>query len=495
MTSASILAGSGELSKGLSIWYPYVMPSGTSSGVPNSPRFRALKGMERLRCNDARGVCALLEAAGDFPGVMGLAVGEIGLWLSGRGRRHATQELLSELRRLRGMYRIAAAERCTLPERTRYAPAALDEKVLTRLREVVCAFDSEIRAAWIGRRECRNMPAWRQVDIILEARADVWLDGNGRLRRLLEEVSGKLRAAFDGEASLLVSVAPYGVRPRVLAAMRRGGEPLLSPMERSVSDAAPLRNDRGIYSRLSGGAHNRCMTSEELPENAGHVPASGFRILHEKLRKTRGWLAALFQELAACMSEKIAMRRLVMGTMVFSLGLPLLLAWKIFVDNSDTQARIAMLESLRQERLRQSYWRDPQKLSEVGPEKVAEAYLAAMRAHDASPMLPLYSTATREMLRKRRLTPVDMDAQVARHAGCGPLKALVNGGNALVRHVAGRCPPFLMKREGGMWRVDLTVDPAIRTLVAKTLPLLRGSLQDERLAGADARADRLDARS
>jgi len=42
MTGTSILAGSGELSKGLSIWYPYIMPSGTGMDVVRSPRGRAI---------------------------------------------------------------------------------------------------------------------------------------------------------------------------------------------------------------------------------------------------------------------------------------------------------------------------------------------------------------------------------------------------------------------------------------------------------------------
>ena len=485
MTGTSILAGSGELSKGLSIWYPYVMPSG--AGAPRSPRVRVLRGMERLRAGDPRGVCMLLEAAGEFPGLMGLAVGEVSLWLSGQGRRHASQDLLAELDRLRRMYRTAASERAALPERTTYAPAALDRETLERLRAVVRSRNDEVRAAWIGRRRCRTMPGWVQVDIILEARSEVWMGGHERLHGLLEQVAGRLRAVFDGDVSLLVAVAPYGVRPRVLAAMRKGGEALLDPVERPATGSAATATGGGILRRLAGMRRAR-------QEGAEADSGGRFRTLREGLGRLRGRLAAAGHALAVRMAGRFAVRRLVMGTMVFSMGLPLLLAWKVFVDNSDTHARISMLENLRQERLRQSYWRDPQKLSGAGPEKVAEAYLAAMRAHDASPLLPLYSTATREMLRKRRLTPVDMDAQVARHAGCGPLKALVNGGNALVRHADGRCPPFLMKKENGAWRVDLTVDPAIRTLVAETLPLLRGGLHDARLKGADARADRLDVR-
>ena len=487
MTGTSILAGSGELSRGLSIWFPYVMPSGTGAGMARSPRGRVLRGMERLRAGDPRGVCALFEAAGEFPGLMGLAVGEISLWLSGRGRRHASQDLLAELDRLRNMYRTAASERATLPERTSYAPAALDGGTLERLRAVVRSCDGEVRAAWIGRRRCRTMPGWGQVDIILEARSEVWMSGHERLRGLLERMAGRLRAAFDGDASLLVAVAPYGVRPRVLAAMRKGGEALLDPMERPVSEGAIMEVRRGIFRRL---AEKWRIHRERMEVNSG----GRLQAFRESLRRLRNRLAATGHALAVRMAGKFAMRRMVMGTMVFSVGLPLFLAWQVFVDNSDTHARISMLESLRQERLRQSYWRDPGKLSDAEPEKVAEAYLAAMRAHDASPLLPLYSRATREMLRKRRLTPVDMDAQVARHAGCGPLKALVNGGNALVRHADGGCPPFLMKREHGIWRVDLTVDPAIRTLVAETLPLLRGGLHDAKLNGADARADRLDVR-
>ncbi len=487
MTGTSILAGSGELSKGLSIWYPHVMPSGAGADTMRSPRARVMRGMKQLRAGDPRAVCALLEAAGEFPGLMGLAVGEIVLWLSGRGRHHASQNLLAELDRLRSMYMTAARERAMLPERTSYAPAALDRETLERLRAVIRSCSGEVRAAWIGRRRCRTMPGWGQVDIIIEARSEVWMGGHERLHDLLEQVAGRLRAVFDGEMSLLVAVAPYGVRPRVLAAMRKGGEALLDPMERPVVDLASTENRGSILGRLAGKWRIRKDKAEADAD-------SGFRALRKGIGKLRRHLTAAFHALSMRMTGGFAVRRLVMGTMAFSMGLPLLLAWKVFVDNSDTQARISMLENLRHERLRQSYWRDPAKLSDVGPEKVVEAYLAAMQAHDASPLLPLYSTATREMLRKRRLTPVDMDAQVTRHAGCGSLNALVNGNNALVRHAEGRCPPFLLKKEGGIWRVDLTVDPAIRTLVAETLPLLRGGLGNAGLKGADARADRLDVR-
>ncbi len=506
MSDRSVLAGSGELSKGLSIWYPYIMPSGGSVVAAGSPRMRALRGVERLRNDDPRGVCALLEAAGDFPALMGLAVGEIGLWLSGRGKRHGSQDLLAELSRLRGMYREAAKERGTLPDRTKYAPARLDGRTLSRLREAVRECDDEVRAAWIGRRQCRTMPGWPQVDIILEARADVWMGGNERLRRLLEQVSGRLRAVFDGDVSLLVAVAPYGVRPRVLAAMRKGGEPLLDPMKRPGTGDVPAAGKGRAWMaarkpcwRLSGWAKDAGNALKTMLSGKGRGPegamAGHVRALREGFRKMGRRGTAMAHALAVRMSGGFAGRRLVMSTMVFSMGLPLLFAWKVFVDNSDTHARISMLETLRQEWLQNSYWRNGEELASAGPEEVAKAYLSAMRAHDASPLLPLYSGATREMLRKRRLTPVDMDAQVARHAGCGPLKALVNGDSALVRHAEGTCPPFLMKKEDGMWRVDLTVDPALRTLVAETLPLLRGGLREEMLERADARADRLDARS
>ncbi len=488
MVETSILAGSGELSKGLSIWYPHVMPSGTGANVTQSARVRVMQGMKQLRAGDPRGVCTLLEAAGEFPGLMGLAVGEIILWLSGRGRRHASQDLLAELDRLRNMYRVAAAERATLPERTSYGPATLDREILKRLQAAIRPWSSEVRAAWIGRRQCHTMPGWGQVDIIIEARSEIWMGGHERLKDLLERIAGSLRAVFDGEVSLLVAVAPYGVRPRVLAAMRKGGEALLDPVERPAVEHTRTRGRRNIIGRLAG--IWRIVRKKTEAHTGGK-----FRILQEGVGRFRRHLTAAFHALSARMAGGFAARRVVMGTMVFSMGLPLLLAWKVFVDNSDTHARISMLESLRQERLQQSYWRDPAKLSGVGPEKVVEAYLSAMRAHDASPLLPLYSGATREMLRKRRLTPVDMDAQVARHAGCGPLQALVNGSNALVRHAEGHCPPLLMKKEGGIWRVDLTVDPAIRTLVAETLPLLRGGLDEAKLKGVDARADRLDRRS
>ena len=493
MTGTSILAGSGALSKGLSIWYPYVMPSGTPGpDERGTPRWRVLQGMERLRAGDPRGVCMLLEAAGEFPGLLGLATGEISLWLTGRGRRHASQDFLAELDRLRKMYGTAARERATLPERTSYAPAALEEETLERLRAVVRSCDDEVRAAWIGRRRCNAMSGWGQVDIILEARSEIWLGGRESLQDMLERVAGKFRAAFDGDVSLLVAVSPYGVRPRVLAAMRKGGEALLDPAGRSMAGSSAAEGGGNVLRRLVKGWRTR----RKHGRRERLVAGTGQRVwrLRKCARGLLGRLVGTGHALVALLAGGFAVRRLIMGTMVFSAGLPVVLAWQLFIDNSDTHARISMMESLRQERLQKSYWRNPEKLSGAGPEKVAEAYLAAMRAHDASPLLPLYSRATRQMLRKRRLTPVDMDARVAQHAGCGPLKVLVNGDNALVQHVDGTCPPFLMKREGGTWRVDLTVDPAIRTLVAETLPLLRGSLHDAKLKGTDTRADRLDVR-
>jgi uncharacterized protein len=95
------------------------------------------------------------------------------------------------------------------------------------------------------------------------------------------------------------------------------------------------------------------------------------------------------------------------------------------------------------------------------PEETLQAYFDAMAAGDIRPDLPIYSAATRRMLKGWVMTPAQMDNVVRAYRGCRTDRSEPNqaGNRAVIRYrIADRaCAPFFFRVEGGRWRLDLTM--------------------------------------
>lgn len=93
------------------------------------------------------------------------------------------------------------------------------------------------------------------------------------------------------------------------------------------------------------------------------------------------------------------------------------------------------------------------------PDEVLRAYMHAMRNHDDRHNLPIYSSATREMLLGEKQTPEQMDAVTALSRTCsaGEMRFAPDGGHAVIRYAINEraCLPWLFLVEDGAWRLDL----------------------------------------
>ena len=97
----------------------------------------------------------------------------------------------------------------------------------------------------------------------------------------------------------------------------------------------------------------------------------------------------------------------------------------------------------------------------LSPDETLQAYFAAMAERDTRTDLPIYSGATRRMLKGWVMTPAQMDNVVRLYRGCRTDRALANRADkrAVIRYrLADRvCSPWFFRIEGGRWRLDLTM--------------------------------------
>lgn len=95
------------------------------------------------------------------------------------------------------------------------------------------------------------------------------------------------------------------------------------------------------------------------------------------------------------------------------------------------------------------------------PADVVDAYIDAMRQHDASPDLDIYSAATKDMLRNWHVNNAQMDNVVRDHKTCSAPDSYANqaGTHAVVRYGVDErlCNPYFLVMEDGAWRLDLTM--------------------------------------
>jgi uncharacterized protein len=99
------------------------------------------------------------------------------------------------------------------------------------------------------------------------------------------------------------------------------------------------------------------------------------------------------------------------------------------------------------------------------PQATLRAYLRAMAAHDGDAALPVYSEATRAMLRQWVMTTAQMDNLVKAYRGCRPSETFVDPGGrrAVIRYPIDRrqCSPWFFVIEDGAWRLDLATQQKV----------------------------------
>jgi uncharacterized protein len=101
----------------------------------------------------------------------------------------------------------------------------------------------------------------------------------------------------------------------------------------------------------------------------------------------------------------------------------------------------------------------PQVRPEATPEATVVAYLAATAARNGRPDLAVYSEESREMLGSWTMTAAQMDHLVRTYRSCpgGEVRYGGQGDRAVIRYApaARQCSPWLLRREGGRWALDL----------------------------------------
>lgn len=95
----------------------------------------------------------------------------------------------------------------------------------------------------------------------------------------------------------------------------------------------------------------------------------------------------------------------------------------------------------------------------AGPGDVVSSYLAAMKARNSNPDLPIYSAATKAMMKNWVVTAAQMDMLAGTYATCRPKWMPARDGMAVVIYpIADRaCAPFFLVKEQGGWKLDLTM--------------------------------------
>jgi hypothetical protein len=99
------------------------------------------------------------------------------------------------------------------------------------------------------------------------------------------------------------------------------------------------------------------------------------------------------------------------------------------------------------------------KIDLTSPAGTLDAYLQAMAGHNSNPGLPIYSKASRRMMRERVITRAQMDNAVKSARDCTRQteQQFSRADLAVIRYPAAArgCPPWMFVREGQEWHLDL----------------------------------------
>lgn len=93
------------------------------------------------------------------------------------------------------------------------------------------------------------------------------------------------------------------------------------------------------------------------------------------------------------------------------------------------------------------------------PQSVVDAYLKAMANYNANPSLPIYTDASKQMMKKWRVTKGQMRNIYNTYKKCTIDRIKSQGNYAVVRYLVNQrqCSPYFFKLEDDAWKLDLTV--------------------------------------
>ena len=104
---------------------------------------------------------------------------------------------------------------------------------------------------------------------------------------------------------------------------------------------------------------------------------------------------------------------------------------------------------------------DPATVYADSPEETFSKYINAMREHNPSPELDIYTKQTREMLSGWNVTTTQMDNIVKAYKGCYGAETKFNDSYtlAVIRYnlAQKQCSPWFFKNISGNWLLDLTM--------------------------------------
>jgi hypothetical protein len=125
------------------------------------------------------------------------------------------------------------------------------------------------------------------------------------------------------------------------------------------------------------------------------------------------------------------------------------------VAAQETPRMLRNFEQRHANMMAERYWRQEAAAAMFEPEKTVRAFLDMLLVADNWPTPPVLDAESRESWRKRRFLPGELPRLGGQWKGCGRPQVLVSYGLAMARWPLQkpRCMPFLLRREGGRWRI------------------------------------------
>ena len=396
------------------------------------PRAMLLLGRALLATGDTSGVHRMLQAAQADPALLAEAATNIEQWLSGEGREHDSMLLRHELNRMHSLHASARKERETLTGRERLHEP--DEALAAMLREALLPWREDIRTAWLATRFCTHAPRWQHHELLLELRPRRWhfhADAERRLQRMAQDIrlriplcSGTLNVSLHPLHAPLAHVRNMRAHALQLELTETCGTHKTATAEQQAADNGILSAATTPRPRQATPAEGND-TPMPLPRAATASPES------TGIGKPR---------------RPALLRSTALAAMLL---LPVWIGWEM-VSNHDTRQQVAALEDRHTKLLHQRWWRREAAAGLFSPAKTVHAFAAALQHGEKSPLLPLLDAESRRTRAWTRITG-------AHWRGCGAaeIRIAYNHAAALWPRTQRFCPPLLLRREGGRWRIAL----------------------------------------
>ena len=412
------LISAGRLEQARQILDEALPPADTGENEEELPPLALfLRARLRLSQGDARAVTDLLRAAEREPALLLRAADETQRWLEGPGREHDTPRLRNELTRMRALHHRALQERRQVPERTRLRPVSpeLSDNILRAL----APWHQHIRFAWAAECVCRHAPRWRHVELALHMRPRLWHFLPGARERMERLHATMLRDLEGLCGSLRLHVHPLMALPAHVREIRKAAHAIIPPPSTSrqgVSKEDGIRAEDGAAKADGQGKGNILSLPTMLKPAAGHV--------------LRGALAATI------------------------VALPVLHGWN-YLRHDTTRKQLNVLERRHAAHLARKFWRREAAAHPHLPWASAQAFLLMLKAGDSFSRAPLLDAESRLAWATARHARGELRRLWRHWAHCGAPRVHVAHDRAVLRWPLRRatCPPILMHREEGRWRV------------------------------------------